>query len=126
MKIKLLKSKIHRAIVTEANLDYIGSIGIDQALMKAANICEFEKVHVLDITNGSRIETYLIKGEKGSGEICVNGAAAHLIKKNHIVIIVAYCVLNESEIHSHNPVIVHVDKHNRITNAFPDSVLSLN
>ena len=84
------------------------------------------KVHVLDITNGNRIETYIIKGKKGSGEICINGAAAHLINKGHLVIIVAYCVINESEIQSHNPVIVHVDEQNRTVDKLPKSVLSLN
>ena len=87
---------------------------------------EYEKVHVLDITNGNRIETYIIKGEKGSGEICINGAAAHLINRGHLVIIVAYCVLNESEVESHNPVIVKVDEQNRIADKLPESVLSLN
>ena len=121
-----LKCKIHRATVTEADLNYIGSITIDEDLLDAAGMSEYEKVHVLDITNGNRIETYIIKGEKGSGEICINGAAAHLIKKGHLVIIVAYCVLNESEVQSHNPVIVHVDEQNRIADKLPKSVLSLN
>ena len=83
-----LKSKIHRATVTEANLNYIGSITIDQDLLEASGICENEKVHVLNITNGNRLETYVIKGKKGSGEICINGAAAHLIEKGHLIIIV--------------------------------------
>ena len=121
-----LKCKIHRATVTEADLNYIGSITIDEELLDAAGMSEYEKVHVLDITNGNRIETYIIKGKKGSGEICINGAAAHLINKGHLVIIVAYCVLNESEVESHNPVIVHVDKLNRIADKLPESVLSLN
>ena len=86
-----LKCKIHRATVTESDLNYIGSITIDGDLLDAAGMSEYEKVHVLDITNGNRIETYIIKGEKGSGEICINGAAAHLINSGHLVIIVAYC-----------------------------------
>ena len=81
MYIKLLKSKIHRATITETDLEYEGSITIDSTLMKESKIYNYEKVHVLDITNGARIETYVIKGKKGSGEICINGAAAHLIKK---------------------------------------------
>ena len=87
MEIKLLKSKIHRAKVTDANLEYEGSIAIDSELMKAAGIVNYEKVHVLDITNGNRIETYLICGERGSGKVCINGAAAHLIHKGDLVII---------------------------------------
>ena len=126
MQRSFLRCKIHRATVTEANLNYIGSITIDEDLLDAAGMSQYEKVHVLDITNGNRIETYIIKGEKGSGEICINGAAAHLIIRGHLVIIVAYCVLNESEIESHNPVIVHVDEQNRITDKLPESVLSLN
>ena len=126
MIIKVLKSKIHRATVTEANLDYIGSISVDKNLLNAANLQEYEKVHVLDITNGSRLETYVISSPAGSGEICINGAAAHLIHKGHLVIIVAYCVLNESEVESHNPVIVHVDEQNRIADKLPESVQSLN
>ena len=126
MQRSFLRCKIHRATVTEANLNYIGSITIDEDLLDAAGMSQYEKVHVLDITNGNRIETYIIKGEKGSGEICINGAAAHLINKGHLVIIVAYCVLNESEVESHNPVIVHVDEQNRITDKLPESVLSLN
>ena len=121
-----LKCKIHRATVTESDLNYIGSITIDEDLLDAAGMSQYEKVHVLDIMNGNRIETYIIKGEKGSGEICINGAAAHLIHKGHLVIIVAYCVLNESEVQSHNPVIVHVDEQNRIADKLPKSVLSLN
>ena len=115
-----LKCKIHRATVTESDLNYIGSITIDEDLLDAAGMSEYEKVHVLDITNGNRIETYIIKGEKGSGEICINGAAAHLINRGHLVIIVAYCVLNESEVQSHNPVIVHVDEENRTVDKLPN------
>ena len=126
MKINLLKSKIHRATVTEANLDYIGSISVDKTLLIAANLQEFEKVHVLDITNGARLETYVISSPAGSGEICINGAAAHLINKGNLVIIVAYCVLNESEIQSHNPVIIHVDEKNQISEKLPKSALSIN
>ena len=121
-----LKCKIHRATVTQADLNYVGSITIDEDLLDAAGMAEFENVHVLDITNGNRIETYIIKGERGSGEICINGAAAHLINEGHLVIIVAYCVLNETEVDSHKPIIVHVDEQNKIADKLPKSVISLN
>tara|TARA_Y100000748_G_scaffold234692_1_gene198636 strand:- start:2417 stop:2764 length:348 start_codon:yes stop_codon:yes gene_type:complete len=114
MILNLLKSKIHRATVTEANLDYIGSISIDAALMKAANIQEFEAVHVLNISNGERLITYAIKAPKHTGEICINGAAAHLAKEGDMVIIVAYCMIDDKQTSKHNPTIVHVDKNNKI------------
>ena len=114
MQITLLKSKIHRAIVTEADLDYIGSISIDAKLMQEANLAEYEKVHVLSVTTGARIETYVIKSEHDSGEICINGAAAHLIKKDEMVIIVAYGRMNEEEAKNFTPAIVHVNKKNEI------------
>ena len=114
MQITLLKSKIHRALVTEANLDYVGSISIDEALMEAANLMEYEKVHVLSITTGMRIETYVIKSPKKSGEICINGAAAHLIKKGEMVIILAYGCIDEQESKSFKPAIVHVNKQNKM------------
>ncbi len=109
-----MRCKIHRATVTEANLDYVGSITIDEDLMEEAGLVEYEKVHVLDITNGNRLETYVIKGKRGAGEICINGAAAHLVNKEDLVIIVCYCMLNESELKDFRPKIVHVDKINRI------------
>ena len=99
---------------------------IDEDLLDAAGMAEHEKVHVLDITNGNRFETYIIKGKRGSGEICINGAAAHLIQEGHLVIIVAYCILNESEVKNHNPVVVHVDEQNKIADILPESVISLN
>ena len=114
MFIEMLKGKIHRATVTEADLNYVGSITLDQNLMDAAGFKEFEKVGVLDITNGNRIETYVIKGEKNSGQVCINGAAAHLINKNDLVIIVSYCQLSETEIENHKPKIVHVDSNNQL------------
>ena len=85
----MLKGKIHRATVTEADLNYIGSLTLDEDLMDAAGLKEFEKIQVLDITNGNRLETYVIKGKRGSGEVCINGAAAHLVNKGDLVIIVA-------------------------------------
>lgn len=114
MLLNLLKSKIHRATVTEANLDYIGSISIDEALMETANIQEFEAVHVLNISNGERLITYAIKAPIHSGEICINGAAAHLAKKGDLVIVVAYCMLDKNQTSNHTPTIVHVDQNNQI------------
>ena len=89
MKREILKSKIHRAVVTDANLDYIGSLTLDENLMDAANLCEFEKVDILNVTNGNRLQTYIIKGERGLGDVCINGAAAHLVNKGDLVIIVS-------------------------------------
>ena len=114
MQIKLLKSKIHRAKVTDANLEYEGSIAIDSDLMKAANIKDYEKVHVLDITNGSRLETYVIPDSPGSKSICINGAAAHLVSKGDLVIIASYASFNQEEINNHSPAIVHVNEKNQI------------
>ena len=112
MKINLLKSKIHRATVTTANLDYIGSISIDKTLMEAANIHDFEKVHVLNVTNGQRLITYAIPADKNSGEICINGAAAHLVSKGDLVIIVAYGIVDENDVEKYTPHIVHVNEKN--------------
>ncbi len=109
-----MKSKIHRATVTDANLDYEGSIAIDPVLMKAAGIVEYEKVHVLDITNGNRLETYTILGVPNTGEICINGAAAHLVNTGDLVIIVSYCSVSEEELQEFKPSIVLVDEKNNI------------
>ena len=117
MIIKLLKSKIHRATVTEADLNYMGSLTLDEDLMDAARLKEFEKIQVLDITNGSRLETYVIRGERGSGEVCINGAAAHLIHKGDLVIIVSYCQLTEDESLNHKPNIINVDNENNEINS---------
>lgn len=115
MRRTLLHSKIHRATVTQADLDYEGSITIDPVLLKAAEIVEFEKVDVLDITNGARLTTYAISGSPGSGEICINGAAARLVKTGDLVIIVSYVELEKDELDGHTPVVVNVDKNNAIT-----------
>ncbi|HIB15050.1 MAG TPA: aspartate 1-decarboxylase [Candidatus Marinimicrobia bacterium] len=115
MFIEMLKGKIHRATVTEADLNYIGSLTLDEDLMDAAGLREYEKIGVLDITNGNRIETYIIRGERGSGKVCINGAASHLISKDDLVIIVAYCQLNETEAQIHKPKIVHVNSENQVT-----------
>jgi len=114
MQIKLLKSKLHRAQVTDANLDYEGSIAIDSDLMKAANIKDYEKVHVLDITNGARLETYVIPDSPGSKSICINGAAAHLVNKGDRVIILSYCSLGLSDANQHTPRIIRLNQNNDI------------
>jgi aspartate 1-decarboxylase len=113
----MLKSKIHRARVTAANLDYEGSITIDSLLMEAADILPFEKVQLLDIDNGARLETYAIEGERGSGMICLNGAAARLVSKGDSVIILSYQTVTEDEAHSFTPKLVYVDQRNAITAA---------
>ncbi len=110
----VLRSKIHRATVTQADLDYVGSISIDEGLMEAAGIVEWEKIAVLDITNGSRLETYAIKAPRGSGEICINGAAAHLVNPGDLVILLTFQGIEEGEIENHQPRIVHVDGQNKI------------
>jgi len=114
LKREILKSKIHRAVVTDANLDYIGSLTLDENLMDAANLCEFEKVDILNLTNGNRLQTYIIKGERGLGDVCINGAAAHLVSKGDLVIIVSYCMLSEEEITNCAPTIIHVDEKNKV------------
>lgn len=113
MQIELLKSKIHRATVTDANLNYEGSITLDRALMDAAGILPFEKVGILDINNGARFDTYVIEGERDSGTICLNGAAARMVQKGDLVIIVSYVVLTPEEATHWNPMIVKVDSQNR-------------
>ena len=115
MKRQILKSKIHRAVVTDANLDYIGSLTLDEGLMDAANLCEFEKVDILNITNGNRLQTYIIKGERGLGDVCINGAAAHLVSKGDLVIIAAYCTLDVTCLDNFSPFIVHVNEYNEIS-----------
>ncbi len=109
MLIEVLKSKIHRVSVTEANLNYIGSIAIDQDLMDAANIIENEKVQVLNLNNGERLETYVIKGESGSGQICLNGAAARKVLVGDILLIMSYALIDMEEARSFKPVIIFPD-----------------
>ena len=113
MLTQVLKGKIHRATVTQAELDYVGSITIDQALMDAAGIREYERVQVVDVNNGNRLETYVIAGERYSGVICLNGAAARLVSLDDKVIIMAYAWLNEEELEAHSPTVVFVDHMNR-------------
>ncbi len=114
MTLTMLKSKIHRATVTEANLDYVGSITIDADLLDASGIFEYEKVAVVDITNGARLETYTIAGERGSGIICLNGAAAKLINSQDLVIIMAYADMTPDEAKECKPTVVFVDEGNKI------------
>ena len=113
MKIKILKSKIHRATVTEACLDYEGSISIDNELLKKAGILNYEKVHVLNVTNGNRLETYAIPSNK-AGHICINGAAAHLIDPGDILIIVSYCQIKKVDAENFKPKLVYVNNQNEI------------
>jgi len=110
----MLKSKIHRATVTCSNVDYEGSVAIDEALMETAGIYPFEQVQIYNISSGSRLTTYAIKGERGSGVISINGAAAHLAKKGDLVIIASYSSVDELEAAGHIPVLVYVDKNNAI------------
>jgi len=114
MILTMLKAKIHRAAVTESNLNYVGSITIDKDLMEASGILEYEKVSVVDIDNGSRLETYVIEGKCGSGVICLNGAAARLVHPGDKVIILAYCQVDSEEAESHSPKIVFVGSGNAI------------
>lgn len=115
MNLSMLKSKIHRATVTEAKLNYVGSITIDSKLMKEANIIEYEKIQVVNINNGSRIETYVIAGENGSGVICLNGAAARYAQAGDKVILMTYCEMEEEEAKLHKPIVVFVKEDNSIS-----------
>ena len=110
----MLKSKIHRARVTEANVDYEGSIALDPLLMEAADILPYEQVQVLDINNGGRLETFAIEGQRGSGQVCINGAAARLIQAGDLVIVLAYEGVSDEEARSHRPKLVYVDDANHI------------
>ena len=114
MRRTLFKSKIHRATVTQADLDYEGSVTIDEDLMDAAGIWNYEAVHIWNITRGTRLQTYAIKGQRGSGVICINGAAAHLMKPADMVIIATFAELEESEARSFVPKVVLVDRQNKI------------
>ena len=114
MRRKMLKSKIHRATVTGSDLHYVGSITVDADLLDAADILEHELVHVLDVDNGARFETYTIAGARGSGEIKINGAAARLVHTGDTVIVVSYAEYEKEELETYEPVVVHVDSANRI------------
>jgi aspartate 1-decarboxylase len=122
----MLKSKVHRATVTASDLHYVGSITIDPDLLERADILEHELVHVLDIDNGNRFETYTIAGRRGSGEVQVNGAAARLVHEGDTVIVISYAEYDEAELSTYEPVVVHVDRDNRIVdvNALPEELLT--
>ena len=110
----MLKSKIHRATVTGADVDYEGSITLDRVLMEAADIAPYEQVHVLDVDNGARLVTYAIEGEPGSGQVVINGAAARLVNRGDSVIVISYCEVPEEQVRTHRPSLVYVDGRNRI------------
>jgi len=117
----MMKSKIHRATVTQADLDYVGSIGIDRDLMDAADLLEGEKVTIADITNGARLETYVIPAPRGSGIITINGAAAHLVNAGDLVIIISYAMVDDAEARTVKPTVVHVDENNRVVKLGDDA-----
>ena len=114
MDITLLKAKIHRAVVTQADLDYVGSITIDSDLLRESGILEYEKVEIADIDNGNRFATYTIAGEAGSGIICLNGAAAKCVNVGDKVIIMAYATMTPEEAREHKPTVLFVDEHNKV------------
>ena len=114
MDITLLKAKIHRAVVTQADLDYVGSITIDSDLLRESGIMEYEKVEIADIDNGNRFATYTIAGEAGSGIICLNGAAAKCVNVGDKVIIMAYAQMTPDEAREHKPTVLFVDEHNKV------------
>lgn len=115
MYLNMLKGKIHRATVMQAELDYVGSITVDEDLLEAAGILEYEKVQIVDVNNGERIETYTIAGERGSGMICLNGAAARCVQKGDKIIIMCYCQMEPSEVKDNPPKVVFVDDNNKIS-----------
>lgn len=115
MTLEMLKGKIHRATVTQAELDYVGSITVDEELLAAAGILEYEKVQIVDVNNGNRFETYTICGEAGSGMICLNGAAARCVSVGDKIIIMAYADMDAEEAKTHKPAVVFVDEQNRIS-----------
>lgn len=114
MNITMLKGKIHRATVVQAELSYVGSITVDEELLEAAGIYEYEKVQVVDINNGNRFETYCIAGERGSGMICLNGAAARCVQVGDLIILMTYCTMEPEEAKNHKPAVVFVDHKNKI------------
>ncbi|MEM6736419.1 MAG: aspartate 1-decarboxylase [Bacteroidota bacterium] len=115
MLIEVLKSKIHRVKITESELHYVGSITVDEDLMEAASLVENEKVQIVNINNGERLETYVIKGEQSSGQICLNGPAARKVQVGDIIIIISYCTIDLAEAKTHNPIVIFPDEKNRLT-----------
>jgi aspartate 1-decarboxylase len=122
MRRRMFSSKIHRATVTVANVDYEGSVTIDQDLLDASGILEWEEVHIWDVTNGNRLATYAIAGPRGTGIIGINGAAAHLINPGDIVILATFVELEDAEARAHEPTAVFVDEHNRVKELRPEIV----
>ena len=120
----MLKSKIHRAHVTDSNIDYEGSLTIDKKLMAEADILPYEQVQVLNVNNGARFSTYAIEGKENSGEICVNGAAARLAAKGDTIIILSYCHISEEEAHNFTPKVVHVDAKNTIIKEIDEAIFA--
>ncbi|MGV3541310.1 MAG: aspartate 1-decarboxylase [Rufibacter sp.] len=114
MQIEVLKSKIHRAKVTQAELHYVGSITIDEDLLDAANMVPNEKVQIVNVNNGERFETYIIKGERGTGTICLNGPAARKVQVGDVIIIISYALIDFKEARSHEPTVIFPDQHNRL------------
>jgi aspartate 1-decarboxylase len=114
MLIQVLKSKIHRAVITEANLHYVGSITIDEDLMKSAGLIEYEKVQVVNVNNGERLETYIIKGKAGSGTVCLNGPAARKAMVGDVVVIISYATMDFEEAKNFKPVVAFPDTNNKI------------
>jgi aspartate 1-decarboxylase len=121
MQRTMLKSKVHRATVTQADLHYVGSLTMDAELMRAADLLPGEQIHVVDINNGARLETYLIEGPPGSGIIGINGAAARLVHPGDLVIIISYAILDDAEARAFVPRVVHVDADNRVTGTGTDA-----
>lgn len=114
MTVQMLKAKIHRAVVRQAELNYVGSITVDSELMDEAGIFEYEKVQIVDVENGSRFETYTIAGERGSGMICLNGAAARMVQPGDHIILMSYCSMTNEEAKNHKPKVIFVDENNHI------------
>jgi aspartate 1-decarboxylase len=124
MRRRMMKSKIHRATVTDANLHYVGSITVDRDLMDLADLLEYEQVAVVDIDNGARLETYVIEGERGSGSICLNGAAARLVSPGDRVIIISYAEYEAAELEHYRPTVVHVDRANQPIDALTAELIA--
>jgi aspartate 1-decarboxylase len=120
----MLKSKIHRAVITEANLHYVGSITIDTDLLEKASIVEHEKVQIVNVNNGARLETYVIAGPRGSGAVCLNGAAARLVQPGDLVIIISYALVPENQVTEYQPTVVFVDEKNKVTKIAAEKAFS--
>ncbi|MFZ6004144.1 MAG: aspartate 1-decarboxylase [Actinomycetota bacterium] len=124
MRRRMMKSKIHRATVTDADVHYVGSITIDRDLMDLADLLEYEQVAVVDVDNGARLETYVIEGERGSGAICLNGAAARLVSPGDRIIVISYADYEAAEVEGYEPTVVHVDRSNRPIDALTAELIA--